>query len=148
MSLNISCVMLHLFLSRITQESNSTWVWKHPIHNTNQSPMPTAPCAIHEAEPTLNTHTSVQLGTHKGKMSEMQITLENFSGFQCYLKSTMIDWNFSLELISTQIGPSIQCYFPSIQTGGCWFVHIVMCFYIDPWLVILWLYLSWTANAT
>lgn len=40
-------------------------------------------------------------------MSEMQITLENFSSFQRYLKSTMIDWNFSLELISTQIGPSI-----------------------------------------
>lgn len=109
LSLNISCVMLHLFffLSRITQESNSAWGFES-IQSTTQINLLRRPLpALHTTQSQHWTDSSVQLGTHKGKMSEMQITLENFSSFQRYLKSTMIDWNFSLELISTQIGPSI-----------------------------------------
>lgn len=95
------------FLSRITQESNSAWGFES-IQSTTQINLLRRPLpALHTTQSQHWTDSSVQLGTHKGKMSEMQITLENFSSFQCYLKSTMIDWNFSLELISTQIGPSI-----------------------------------------
>lgn len=112
--------MLHLFfLSLIAQESNSAWVLKasNPQHKSISYADRSLRCIRCRAniEPTVQSN----LEHTKGKMSEMQITLENFTSFQCYLKSTMIDWNFSLELISTQIGPSIQCYFYSIQNGGC-----------------------------